>query len=695
MPYQEEPRDVPIRFVLEATPQEAAEHLIPIVIAGSVEGADAARATWRKVVDGIPQLYQQTVSRYRNVLEPTTRVSTPIEQVNSAFSWAKIGIDKGLVTNPFLGTGLVAGYRASGESERPGFAWFFGRDALWTVLASMSIGDFETVRTALAFLKKFQRDDGKIPHEISQSASLIPWFTDYPYAWASADATPLYVIAHAEYWRTSGDLEFLKAQWDSILKAYRFSAATDSDGDGLIENTGVGHGWVEGGALYPAHEEIYMQGLWIEALAGLAELAEVMQDHALASAARSTAARVRETTNKTYWLADRGFYAFATKQPQSKPSVAEPGPQRERRQKRLDALSSAQLVDEDTVLPAVPLWWRTLDNGPAQREIDHLGAGALATDWGSRLLSDRSDLYDPLSYHYGSVWPLFTGWSAMAAYRYGRPHVGYQALMANVLLTFSGALGYVTELLSGDFNSAFGRSSHHQIWSEAMVVTPIMRGLLGVEVTGGGRELRFAPQLPADWDRVSATSVPAGHAKYDLTLERGGGRMTITVSRQADQPSTTSSAPRQLVVSPAFPLDAVVRGVTVNGKPAQFTMIPLGDMQQVQIVVLSPAPQSTIALSYIEGSDVYTEIAAPAPGAENTGLRILRSTASKENLRLVLEGRGGRSYTLFVRTPRRIGEVPGVTLTPAPGGKVKAVIAFDGPSSEYARREIVLPLTAR
>jgi hypothetical protein len=328
-------------------------------------------------------------------------------------------------------------------------------------------------------------------------------------------------------------------------------------------------------------------------------------------------------------------------------------------------------------------------------EIDHLGAGALATDWGSRLLSDRSDLYDPLSYHYGSVWPLFTGWSAMAAYRYGRPHVGYQALMANVLLTFSGALGYVTELLSGDFNSAFGRSSHHQIWSEAMVVTPIMRGLLGVEVTGGGRELRFAPQLPADWDRVSATSVPAGHAKYDLTLERGGGRMTITVSRQADQPSTTSSAPRQLVVSPAFPLDAVVRGVTVNGKPAQFTMIPLGDVQQAQIVVPSPAPQSTIALSYIEGSDVCTEIAAPAPGAENTGLRILRSTASKENLRLVLEGRGGRSYTLFVRTARRIGEVPGVTLTPAPGGKVKAVIAFDGPSSEYARREIVLPLTAR
>ena len=38
--------------------------------------------------------------------------------------------------------------------------------------------------------------------------------------------------------------------------------------------------------------------------------------------------------------------------------------------------------------------------------------------WGSRILSKRSALYDPLSLHYGSVWPLFTGWSAVAAYRY-------------------------------------------------------------------------------------------------------------------------------------------------------------------------------------------------------------------------------------------------------------------------------------
>ena len=102
---------------------------------------------------------------------------------------------------------------------------------------------------------------------------------------------------------------------------------------------------------------------------------------------------------------------------------AEPGPNRAR-QARMKELSKGHLIDEDTVLPAVPLWWGALEAESAQSEIDHLGSGSMATDWGARLISDQSQLYDPLSYHNGSVWPLFTGWASMGAYRYGRPHVG-------------------------------------------------------------------------------------------------------------------------------------------------------------------------------------------------------------------------------------------------------------------------------
>jgi hypothetical protein len=397
--------------------------------------------------------------------------------------------------------------------------------------------------------------------------------------------------------------------------------------------------------------------------------------------------------DKTYWLDDRGFYAFATKERQSKPSVAEAGPERARRQKRLDELSSLELIDEDTVLPAVPLWFRAADDARAQREIDRLGSGSLATDWGVRLLSADSALYDPLSYHYGSVWPLFTGWASMAAYRYGRPHVGYQALMANANLTFTGALGDVTELLSGDFHAPFGRSSHHQIWSQAMVVTPFVRGLLGIEVASGGRELRFAPQLPADWDQASVTNVAAGDSRYDFRLERNGKRMTITGSARSAGGSAPS-VPSRLVISPAFPLDATVRSVTVNGRRAPFKMQRMGDVQQAHLTLDNPSAQTTIQFEYVDGTDVYRKIEMPASGADNSGLRILRSTATTNQLRLVVEGRGGKSYTIFVRTPRRVADAPGVKLT-AHGRDVQAEIAFEGPSDRYVRREVVLPLTTR
>ncbi|HKA23317.1 MAG TPA: GH116 family glycosyl hydrolase [Blastocatellia bacterium] len=698
MPYQEEPRDVPVRFVIDVSPSVAKSDFIPIVIAGSVEGRATAKDTYDRLLASAQSLYERNVSYYKQFLEDTTSIETPDKQLNTAFSWAKIGVDKGFATNPHLGTGLLAGFRTSGDSERPGFAWFFGRDSLWTSLAITSYGDYKATRTALDFLKKYQREDGKIPHEISQSAGLIPWFKDYGYPWASADATPLYIIAHGDYWRTSGNLEFIKRNWESILKAYRFTAATDTDRNGLIENTNFGHGWVEGGALYPPHEEIYMQGLWIEALRSIAELADQLNDKKLAAEARASAERTQSASEKTYWLADRAFYAFATNRPQAEPRSAEPGPNRDRRQSRLNEISRASLIDEDTVLPAVPLWWRTLGDERAQSQLDHLGSGAIATDWGTRIISNSSMLYDPLSYHYGSVWPLFTGWSSMAAYRYGRPQIGYQALMANALLTYSGALGYVTELLSGDFNSAFGRSSHHQVWSEAMVVTPIIRGLLGIEVNDGGNALTFAPQLPANWDRISVANLPAGDTKGQLTLEKTPGVQTITVfpfSTPTQGQSQTGSGKRlRVTIAPAFPLDARIRSVSVNGQQTQFKLTQVGDIQRAEIT-FNLVAVAKIIFNYDEGTEVYIEPEALKPAQSNHGIRVLRASADASALRLLVEGLGGREYKLGVRTSRRLGDVAGVRISSPGNNRQQLQISFAGSPDKYVRREVLIPMQSR
>ena len=715
MPYQEEPRDVPARFTVDVSPAEFGEKLVAVVVAGSTEGREHARAAYQRILGSIPALYERTVAHYERLLAETTSIETPDRRLDDAFGWARVGIDKGVVASPLLGTGLVAGYRTSGESERPGFAWYFGRDSMWTALATTAYGDWQTTRDALEFLKRFQRADGKIPHEISQSASLLPWFTDYKYPWDSADATPLYVVAHADYFRASGDRKFLRESWESIAKAYRWAEATDTDKNGLVENTAFGHGWVEGGDLYPPHEEIYQQGVWIAAARAISELAAALNDAELKARALASAERTREATEKTFWLPRRGLYAYATKRPAREPVEAEKGPNRAARQTRLSELAPATLFDEDTVMPSVPLWFKTLRDERAQAQIDRLGSHALATDWGARLLSRESSLYDPLSYHHGSVWPLFTGWASLAAYNYGRPHVGRQALMANALLTFQGSLGHVTELLSGDFNAPFGRSSHHQIWSQAMVATPLLRGLLGLEVSEEGNALRFAPQLPADWDRVEVRRVSAGARRVSITLSRWSPTETrITVRQQSGgddggaEPGARR-APLKITVAPSFPLDARVQAVAVGPppfgsdmklnrtrpRPAGFNVTREGDVQRAAATLATSEREIEFVFTHTAGTDVYVVQEAPAAGARSEGLRVLRSRASERELRLLVEGLAGREYALRVRGGKRVALASG---PPAPDrmtaetGDAEFGVKLDGPAGAYVRREITIPL---
>jgi len=677
LPPEEEPREHPSRFVFEVTPEDAQKQLFPIVIAGSVDGLAAAQATYDALLGTVPALVAENIAHYRRLEDETTQIDTPDDRLDAAFAWAKVGIDKGFVENPMLGTGLVAGYRTAGPSERPGYAWFFGRDALWTSLATTASGDFEATRRALDFLAKFQREDGKIPHEIAQSAALVPWFDEYPYAFASADATPLYVAALAAYFRASGDIDFIRGKWPSLLRAWRFCAATDTDGDGLIENTGVGHGWVESGALGGAHEEIYLQGVWIQASEGLAVLAEALGEAGVAARARAAARRAQRAVEATYWLEGEGRYAFATR------LAPEPASPRE------------QLDTTDTIMPAVPLSFGLLDDARAERALDHLGSAAIATDWGARILSAESPLYDPLSYHQGSVWPLFTGWASMAAYRYDRPLIGHQALFANALLTYQGALGDVTELLSGAFDTPIGLSSRHQIWSQAMVVTPALRGLFGLLADEGGRALRFAPQLPADWDRAAVKNVAVGRGRYDIELERASAWTKVRVARRPSGGGASGGAARLEVldVAPALPLDATVRAVMVNGAPAPFEVTQKGDVQRARVVVRWPLAVTEVVIVHDPGTDVYVEHEPLASGAANQGLRVLRARTERGALVLWVEGLAGRTYSLRARSPHHIAGTGGVTVIERAGGEAEIAVAFNGPEGAYVQRRLSLPLS--
>ncbi|MBV9623215.1 MAG: hypothetical protein JOZ14_04465 [Acidobacteria bacterium] len=327
-----------------------------VVLAGAMNGRAQAEAMYRHLVSDYASLEKESASYWEAYLTRTMAVELPDGDVQRAYDWARISVLQGLVTNPFLGTGLVAGYRTSGLSQRPGFAWFFGRDSFWTDLALDAAGDFQTARTALDFISKFQRPDGKMPHEISQGASFVNWFKDFPYGYASVDATPLYIIALNDYVKESGDRRFAEEKWESAMKAYQFLRST-YDSAGLPQNFGFGHGWVEGGPLLPVKTELYQSGLGTEALRSLANLARMAGKADLSPELEDEFRKRQQLINQAFWSSESGSYAFALDQ-------------------------NNQKIMEPSVLATVPMWFGLLDGDKAARMLAQLAGPEHETDWG-------------------------------------------------------------------------------------------------------------------------------------------------------------------------------------------------------------------------------------------------------------------------------------------------------------------------
>ena len=632
-----------------------------IAIAGSMNGRAEAEDTYRRLAAGYAQMLSDSATYYTNYLNQTVRLELPDEELQKAYDWSRVSVLQGMVTNPFLGTGLVAGYRTSGESQRPGFAWYFGRDSFWTSLALNAEGDFANAKTALAFISKFQREDGKIPHEISQGANFVDWFKGYPYPYASADATPLYIIATNDYVTASGDAAFAKEKWDSLWKAYQFLKST-YDARGLPQNFGFGHGWVEGGPLLPVKTEFYQSGLGAEALQALANLARFAGREDAASALEKEFEKQNLLVMDSFWIADKKRFAFA-----------------------LD--KADQRVDQLSVLTTVPMWFGLPSEAEGVSTTQQLADADQQTDWGMRIISNRAPMYSGGGYHYGSVWPLFTGWASVAEYRYHQEFAAYENLRANALLALDGSLGHVAEVLSGDYYQPLSTNSPHQIWSAAMVISPVVKGMFGLEKDATKKNLRFVPHVPADWTDFKIANVRVGDSTVDLSYHKALGEITLEATRTGGE--------CELEFDPALANSALNVRVDVNGRQQSFDQNISAQHHHAKIKTALKEGKNVIHLRMANDFGLSYASRLPELGSESMDLRIIAEEMGDMTAPMELEmaGRAGTTYELAVWNAALIESVEGGELLKNSASIGKLRIRFVGNAGEgYMHQKVVIHL---
>jgi hypothetical protein len=456
------------------------------------------------------------------------------------------------------------------------------------------------------------------------------------------------VIAVNDYVTRSGDTDFAQQQWDNLWKAYAFLQST-YDAQGFAQNIGAGHGWIEGGPLYPVRQELYQASLGLEAVRSLSHLAHLVGKEDLSQQLQQTFERQKPLLDNAFWSNEKQVYSYAL-------------PLNER-----DARSGTPIskhVDAVSVLATVPMWFEQLDGERARTMIRQLASSDHQTDWGMRILSSRDLNYDPGGYHFGVVWPLFTGWAAVAEYHYHRPLPAYSNLRANAMLVFDGSLGHVAEAYSGTFYQALSTGSPHQIWSAAMVISPILSGLFGLQTDAADCHLDFIPHVPADWNSFSINNVRIGTEVLNLKYEKEPGRIELEIQ-------STGTGHCSVAFSPALSLRAKVTGVRLNGRPLAFRSEANSADQHVSMNLPVVVGRNVIEINIKDNFELSESTTLPPLGSTSRGLRILAETwtPNRDALRVELSGAGGNSYDLSLWESEQVSSVEGADLHKSPGGK--------------------------
>ena len=585
------------QFVMKIDTALARTHYLPIVIAGGIMPQDSVWAVAARLLANARREVEAKVAHFAAVTDSLVSIESPDPGFNRAFEWAKLTLDRQRVCNPDLGCGLVAGYGRAGPGNfRPGFGWYFGGDAAINSFAMDALGQFDLVREGLAFLGRYQRADGKIPHEISHSAGRLPWWTDYPYTWYHGDTTPFWILACAEYWRASGDRAWIDTMWDKLLLAYRWSSRSDTDGDGLMENPTSGVGAIEVGNLADKlHTDIYLAGVWISALDGLRDLARERGDQALVAELARLHDRARASLEQQFWMEKSGRYAFGL----------------------LDGgAGKTTLSDALTVWPATAIAFGQLDPERSRRMMTQVSGADITTDWGVRTLDRRHPLYEPLHYNNGAVWPFVTGFAAWADYETHRAWAGYDLVRDIARTGDDFALGVQPELMSAAFYDPLDTAMPDQFFSTSMLVTPTLRGLVGFRAEASRCRVTLSPQLPADWDSLTVRRLNAGCGKLDVSIRRGPGRMVLRLRRLG------SGRPITVALAPTLPLGAIIEGVMVSGRAATFRTgaTPHDVAPELET---SLADSASVEVRYHGGAELVPQQTRPLPGDPTRGLRLL------------------------------------------------------------------------
>ncbi len=448
------------------------------------------------------------------------------------------------------------GAAVRGHAIAAGIPWFatpFGRDSLIASLQTLPL-DPALAADTLRYLASYQgkkldprRDEapGKILHEMRDGEMTRAGEMPFDPYYGSIDSTPLFLVALSEWYQWTGDRQLLHELMPAGRQALQWMETYgDTDGDGFLdyqrqsERGLANQGWKDSwdailyrdGVLAAAPVALCeVQGYAYDARYRWARLLRLIGETAEAARVELEAQKLAEKFERTFWLPEENFYALALAG-RNREKTNIPG-----QSTKYNAAGERQPVAVITSNPGHLLWSRIVAPERAALVAQRLMREDMFSGWGVRTLAASEPVFNPLSYHRGSVWPHDNALLGLGMALYGhsdaceRIFTGLYQAAAHFRDLRLPELFVGVERRDWDAPVYYPVACSPQAWASGAWFM-LLQGMLGLRPNAPQRELHiFNPRLPAWLDWLRLRNLRIGASQVSLEFSRHGDRTFCNV----------------------------------------------------------------------------------------------------------------------------------------------------------------------
>jgi glycogen debranching enzyme len=299
----------------------------------------------------------------------------------------------------------------------------------------------------------------------------------------------------------------------------------DIDGDGFVEylrrsprglaNQAWKDSWDaymhrDGTVAKPPIAPVEVQGYVYDAKYRMSSLLRPFGDISLAEKLKREAAELARRFEKAFWMPARGYYAMALDS--------------DKKQLQVVASNAGHL-----------LFSRVIGKERARSVVNRLMREDMFGGWGWRTMSNEEQVFNPLSYHRGSVWPHDNSLIA-----HGMALNEFRPEAARCLTAlFQAALNFrdyrLPELFCGVQRREYDEPVHYpvscspQAWASGALFL-MLSSILGIRPSAPRKELNIVnPMLPEWLDYLHIRNLKIGNSRVGLDFTRRGERTFCNV----------------------------------------------------------------------------------------------------------------------------------------------------------------------